>query len=31
VTTGGYLLTACMALGKRAGNGAADRLGLPQP
>jgi uncharacterized flavoprotein (TIGR03862 family) len=30
VTTGGYLLTACMALGKRAGNGAADRLGLPR-
>jgi uncharacterized flavoprotein (TIGR03862 family) len=29
VTTGGYLLTACLALGKRAGNGAADRLGLP--
>ena len=31
VTTGGYLLTACMALGKRAGDGAADRLGLPRP
>ena len=30
VTTGGYLLTACMALGKRAGEGAADRLGLPR-
>ena len=30
VTTGGYLLTACMALGKRAGNGAADWLGLPR-
>jgi uncharacterized flavoprotein (TIGR03862 family) len=29
VTTGGYLLTACMALGRRAGNGAADLLGLP--
>jgi uncharacterized flavoprotein (TIGR03862 family) len=29
VTTGGYLLTACMALGKRAGDGAADWLGLP--
>ena len=29
VTTGGYLLTACMALGKHAGNGAADWLGLP--
>jgi uncharacterized flavoprotein (TIGR03862 family) len=26
VTTGGYLLTACLALGKRAGNGAADQL-----
>jgi uncharacterized flavoprotein (TIGR03862 family) len=31
VTTGGYLLTACLALGKRAGNGAADRIGLPRP
>jgi len=31
VTTGGYLLTACMALGKRAGDGAADMLGLPRP
>jgi len=30
VTTGGYLLTACLALGKRAGIGAADRLGLPR-
>jgi uncharacterized flavoprotein (TIGR03862 family) len=30
VTTGGYLLTACMALGKRAGEGAADWLGLPR-
>jgi uncharacterized flavoprotein (TIGR03862 family) len=30
VTTGGYLLTACMALGKRAGDGAADWLGLPR-
>jgi hypothetical protein len=30
VTTGGYLLTACMALGKRAGNGAADWIGLPR-
>jgi len=30
VTTGGYLLTACMALGRRAGNGAADLLGLPR-
>jgi uncharacterized flavoprotein (TIGR03862 family) len=29
-TTGGYLLTACLALGRRAGNGAADWLGLPQ-
>jgi uncharacterized flavoprotein (TIGR03862 family) len=29
VTTGGYLLTACMALGKRAGDGVADWLGLP--
>jgi uncharacterized flavoprotein (TIGR03862 family) len=29
VTTGGYLLTACMALGRWAGDGAADRLGLP--
>jgi uncharacterized flavoprotein (TIGR03862 family) len=29
VTTGGYLLTACMALGRRAGEGAADFLGLP--
>jgi uncharacterized flavoprotein (TIGR03862 family) len=29
VTTGGYLLTACLALGKRAGAGAADWLGLP--
>ncbi len=29
VTTGGYLLTACLALGKRAGEGAADWLGLP--
>jgi uncharacterized flavoprotein (TIGR03862 family) len=29
VTTGGYLLTACMALGKYAGDGAADWLGLP--
>jgi hypothetical protein len=29
-TTGGYLLTACMALGRRAGNGAADLLGLPR-
>ena len=29
VTTGGYLLTACMALGKQAGDGAADWLGLP--
>ncbi len=28
VTTGGYLLTACMALGRRAGEGAADWLGL---
>jgi hypothetical protein len=28
VTTGGYLLTACLALGRHAGNGAADRLGL---
>jgi uncharacterized flavoprotein (TIGR03862 family) len=28
VTTGGYLLTACLALGKRAGDGAADWLGL---
>jgi len=28
-TTGGYLLTACLALGKRAGNGVADWLGLP--
>jgi len=26
VTTGGYLLTACMALGKRAGEGAVDWL-----
>jgi predicted flavoprotein YhiN len=31
VTTGGYLLTASMALGKRAGEGAADWLGLPRP
>ncbi len=31
VTTGGYLLTACLALGKRAGNGAADLIGLPRP
>jgi len=31
VTTGGYLLTACMALGKRAGTGAADLLGLAPP
>jgi uncharacterized flavoprotein (TIGR03862 family) len=30
VTTGGYLLTACLALGRRAGYGAADRLGLPR-
>jgi predicted flavoprotein YhiN len=29
VTTGGYLLTACMALGKWAGDGAANWLGLP--
>ena len=29
VTTGGYLLTACLALGRQAGNGAADFLGLP--
>jgi uncharacterized flavoprotein (TIGR03862 family) len=29
VTTGGYLLTACLALGKRAGAGVADWLGLP--
>jgi len=31
VTTGGYLLTACLALGKRAGEGAADFLGLAPP
>jgi uncharacterized flavoprotein (TIGR03862 family) len=30
VTTGGYLLTACLALGKHAGIGAADRLDLPR-
>ncbi len=29
VTTGGYLLTTCFALGKQAGEGAADWLGLP--
>lgn len=29
VTTGGYLLTACLALGRQAGEGAADWLGLP--
>jgi uncharacterized flavoprotein (TIGR03862 family) len=29
VTTGGYLLTACLALGRQAGLGAADWLGLP--
>ncbi len=29
VTTGGYLLTACLALGRRAGEGAADFLRLP--
>ena len=29
VTTGGYLLTACLALGKQAGEGAADWLGMP--
>ncbi len=29
VTTGGYLLTACLALGRRAGDGAADFLDLP--
>lgn len=29
VTTGGYLLTACLALGKQAGDGAADWLALP--
>jgi uncharacterized flavoprotein (TIGR03862 family) len=28
VTTGGYLLTACLALGRQAGEGAADFLGL---
>jgi hypothetical protein len=28
VTTGGYLLTACLALGRQAGEGAADWLGL---
>ena len=29
VTTGGYLLNACLALGRQAGEGAADWLGLP--
>ena len=29
VTTGGYLLTACLALGRLAGAEAADWLGLP--